>query len=93
MVTSAFAEQNIFTLGLFLYLANYIAIRNQQALEDAWEPKDFIRMIMIAGALSSSSLLMLRVCLFAIKNDEEVYKNYEFSSTNIVVIALLLGLQ
>ena len=50
-------------------------------------------MIMIAGALSSSSLLMLRVCLFAIKNDEEVYKNYEFSSTNIVVIALLLGLQ
>lgn len=75
-----------------MYLANYIAIRNQQALEDAWEPKDFTRMIVIAGALSSSSLLFLRVCLFAIKNNDEVYRDYEFSSTNIVVIALLLGL-
>lgn len=57
-----------------MYLANYIAIRNQSALEDAWEPKDFTRMIMIAGALSSSSLLILRLSLFAIKNDEDVYK-------------------
>ena len=93
LITSTFAEQNIFTLGLFLYLANYIAIRNRESLEEAWEPRDFTRMLVIAGGLSTSSLLLLRVTLFAINNDDKVYSGYEFSSTNIVVISLLLGLQ
>ena len=55
--------------------------------------EDFTRMLVIAGSLSASSLLLLRVCLFAINNDDKVYSEYEFSSTNIVVISLLLGLQ
>lgn len=62
-------------------------------MEEAWEPRDFTRMLVIAGGLSTSSLLLLRVTLFAINNDDKVYSGYEFSSTNIVVISLLLGLQ
>ena len=81
------------TLGLYLFLINYITIKNKTALEQAWEPKHFFRMILIAGFLSTSSLLVCRVLLFTINNDEKTYQEYEFSSSSIVVMSLMLGLQ
>jgi hypothetical protein len=68
-------------------------VKNKQALEQAWAPKDFSRMIFIAGALSSFSQLVFRVLIFTINNNEEVYSEYEFSSVSIIVMALMLGLQ
>ena len=73
LVTSVFIEENILVLGVFMALANYIVIMNRQSLEQAWEPKEFGKMICVAGGLSSASHLMVRAVIYGITRNEEGY--------------------
>lgn len=53
LLTCVFIEENLAMLGVFFALANYIVIQNRASLEQAWNPKEFIKMISICGTLSS----------------------------------------
>ena len=92
LVTSIFIEENLLFLAFFLALANYIVIMNRQSLEQAWDTKEFVKMICISGGLSSATHLLCRACIYGVTRNQEAYAQYRYSSINIIVMALLLGL-
>ena len=92
MVTCAFVETNIAFLAIYLLLINYIVSKNRECLESAWQTKNFMRMLVITSFLSSMTQFVLRLCIYSITKNAESYNSFEYSSLNLIVMSLLLGL-
>lgn len=92
MVTCSFVETNIAFMVMYLLLINYIVSKNRTCFETAWQRKDFMRMLLVTSFLSSMTQLVIRLVLYSITKNAESYNSFEYSSLNLIVMSLLLGL-
>lgn len=91
LLTSVFVETNPVFLATHMLLINYIVIKNKSSLESAWKTKDLFVLLCVAGVLSTVSHFICRLVLMKI--NLEGYLEFQYSSLNLIIMALLLGLK
>lgn len=91
LVTSIFVETNLVYLIAHLFLMNYIVYKNRSSFESSWSAQDFFVMLCVSSLFATSTHFLIRLALFTFSADS--YTSFSYSSTNFVILALLLGLR
>lgn len=91
-VTSVFVETSLLFLVIHFATINYVVVMNRSTFENAWTKKEFIKMLCICAALSTTTHFTFRVIIYSCTKNLKNYDAFEYSSINFIVMALLLGL-
>ena len=93
LITSNFTETSLLNLLLHFLLINYMILKNKNTFEFAWRRLDFFMLLVIAGAFASTTHITCRLLIYMVFKGESTYNDFQYSSTNLIIIALLLGLR